>query len=402
MKTKSIPSGFSVTSAINNRGLITAAYYIIFIIVGMEISLLGPALPTLSKITHSSLGDMSILFTVRSLGYLVGAFFVGRFFDRGAGHPLISSMLLITAILVSFIPLVSKLWVLTGLIFLLGLIGSAVDVGCNTFLVWVHREKVAPYMNGLHFFFGIGGFLSPILIAQVLLHTGKISWSFWFLGLLIIPVAIFTYFLQGPKPRQSVESVERPMKTADLKLFLIIIVFLSLFVGVEISFGGWIYSYGLTTGLTDKMGAAYLTSVFWGAFTVARLISIPLAIRLKPITMLFICTMGSLASFMLILSFPDSLRMLMLSSAGVGIFIACVFPTTFSFCEYRLGVTGKITSWLFVGASVGAMGLPWILGQLLDSHGPYSMMIAMASTVGAALIILSIIFFGFIRNKKPV
>ncbi len=402
MEIKSIPAGFSATSAANNRGLITAAYYTIFIIVGMEISLLGPALPTLSKITHSSLGDMSILFTLRSLGYLVGAFFVGRFFDRGAGHSLIASMLLLTAVLVSLVPLISKLWVLAGLIFLLGLIGSTVDVGCNTFLVWVHREKVAPYMNGLHFFFGIGGFLAPILIAQVLLHTGTISWSFWLLALLIIPVAIWMVFLQGPKPRLPVESVEKPMENGDLKLFFILIVFLSLFVGVEISFGGWIYSYGLTTGLTDKMGAAYLTSVFWGAFTIARLISIPLAIRLKPITMLFICTIGTLASFVLILSFPDSLRMLMISSAGVGIFIACVFPTTFSFCEYRLGVTGKITSWLFVGASVGAMGLPWVLGQLLDSHGPYSMMIAMLSAATAALIILSIIYFGFIRNKKSV
>jgi len=309
-------------------------------------------------------------------------------------------MLIMIAVLFSCIPFITALWVLTAFMFMLGIIGSTVDVGCNTFIVWVHREKVAPYMNGLHFFFGVGGFLAPLLLAQVLRHTSQISWCFWVISFLILPVAFWISFQPVPNTPKSIHSDDKPKNSTDIKLFSFVIVFLSLFVGVEISFGGWIYSYGLATGLTDKMGSAYLTSVFWGAFTLARLISIPLAIHLKPISMLTICCIGSFVSFVLILLFPESLNFLILGSAGVGIFIASAFPTTLSFCERRLGITGKITSLLFVGASIGAIILPWVFGQLLEQQGPYALMVAMALTIATAFICLSVVYIGFIRNNN--
>ena len=37
----------------------------------------------------------------------------------------------------------------------------------NPLLVWVHGDEVGPAMNGLHFFFGVGAFLSPIIIAVI-------------------------------------------------------------------------------------------------------------------------------------------------------------------------------------------------------------------------------------------
>ena len=54
-------------------------------------------------------------------------------------------------------------------------------------------------MNGLHFFFGVGAFLSPILVAQAILRTGDITWGFWGLALLILP--LFVWVLRLPAPR---------------------------------------------------------------------------------------------------------------------------------------------------------------------------------------------------------
>ncbi len=55
--------------------------------------------------------------------------------------------------------------------------------------------------------------------------------------------------------------------------------FLFFYVGAEITFGGWVYTYAVTLKLASAAGAAYLTSAFWLAFTVGRLISIPAATR---------------------------------------------------------------------------------------------------------------------------
>jgi len=330
MNVKSLPAKFNSGFLLNSKMVITAAYYAAYIIIGVQISVLGPALPYLAKTVQAPLGNMSILFTLRALGSIVGALVVGRFFDRGAGHIMLSLMLLLIAGLVSLIPMMPELWMLAILVCTLGLINSSVDVGCNTFLIWVHKEKMEPYMNGLHFFFGIGGLLAPILIAWVLVQTNEISWSFWFLSIAIVPVAIWICSLESPKIRFASEKKEKRLHGSGLGLFVCVIAFISLLVGVEVSFGGWIYSYGLTTGLTDDMGAAYLTSVYWASFTLARLISIPLAIRLKPIQMLFICMIGCLSSLGLILLFAQSLIVLMIGTAGVGMFIASVFPITLS------------------------------------------------------------------------
>jgi hypothetical protein len=64
-------------------------------------------------------------------------------------------------------------------------------VGGNTLLVWVHRDTVGPFMNALHFFFGLGAFLSPLIIAQVLLRGGDLARAYWTLAILLLPAAIW-------------------------------------------------------------------------------------------------------------------------------------------------------------------------------------------------------------------
>jgi FHS family Na+ dependent glucose MFS transporter 1 len=73
------------------------------------------------------------------------------------------------------LPVIQNLWLLVGLIFLIGIMQSSIDVGENTLMVWLHGNKVAPFMNGLHFSFGIGSFTAPLIIAQSLKGTQAIN-----------------------------------------------------------------------------------------------------------------------------------------------------------------------------------------------------------------------------------
>ena len=50
-------------------------------------------------------------------------------------------------------------------------------------------------------------------------------------------------------------------------LVTLIALFFFLYVGAEVSAGGWIYSFALKSGIATVSSAAYLTSVFWAAFT---------------------------------------------------------------------------------------------------------------------------------------
>ena len=46
--------------------------------------------------------------------------------------------------------------------------------------------------------------------------------------------------------------------------------FMSFYVGAEVGVGGWLYSYAIAMELADTTSAAYLTSVYWGAFMLGR------------------------------------------------------------------------------------------------------------------------------------
>lgn len=370
----------------------TAAYYLAFIVLGLVLAVLGPTLPYLAEQTGSQLSQVSFLFTARALGGFSGALFSGRFYDRRAGHPILVSTLVIFFFSLALLPLIPALWLLSLLLFVVGLAEGALDVGVNTLIVWVHGRGVGPFMNGLHFFFGLGAFLAPIIVAQVLAYNGDVRWAYWILALLVLPALVWIGRLPSPPAPAARKEPSASAKT-DTLVVVLISAMLALYVGAEVSFGGWIFSYTVSMGLAAETTAAYLTSLFWGTFTVGRLLAIPLASRLRPRAILIGDLGMALASVALILAWPQAQVALWLGTAGVGLSLASVFPTALTLAERRMAITGKVTSTFFVGASLGAMTLPWLIGQLFTAVGPQTTMLAILVDLLLALMILTALLY---------
>lgn len=352
----------------------TTAYFAALIGLGLFTAVLGPSLPSLAENTRSELSQVSILFTARSLGYLLGSLGFGRAFDRFSGHALLVNVLLGMALVLGIIPALSFLWLLALFLLLLGIGGGALDVGATLLLVWTHRQRSTPYLNALHFFFGVGAFLSPIIVATSLRLTSGISWAFWALAFFGIPIAL--WLLRLPSPALSHSSQEQQAQPNKGKLVAMIAAFFALYVGAEAGFGGWIYTYALALGMGGVDSAAYLTSAFWGSFTIGRLAAVPLASRFQPRTILMVGLLGSLAWIALIAILPTSQAVLWISSLGYGLAIAALFPTMLAFAGQRMSLSGQTTRWFFVGAGLGGMSLPWLIGQLFTNFGPAAMIFA--------------------------
>ena len=378
----------------------TVAYYAAFVGLGMVASVMGPTLPGLAAHTRTSLQQVSILFSARSLGYLMGSFGGGRLYDRLPGHRLLPAALLLLAAMTALVPTVPMLWLLAPVMLLLGIGEGSVDVGCNAMLVWVHRERVAPYMNGLHLFFGVGTFLSPLIVAQVLIMTGNFSWAYWIIALVYVPVAIYTLRLPSPTPQRATDVGAKG--AAQPVLITLIALFFFLYVGAEVSAGGWIYSFALQSGIATVTSAAYLTSVFWGAFTVGRALGIPIATRFQPRAILAADMLLSLASLAVIWFGASSFTAVAIGTLGLGLSMASVFPTILSLAGQHMTLTGRVTGLFFVGSSTGGMVLPWLIGQLFVPVGPQ---VAIAVIAVAELLATGV--FGLInlyvsqRERQP-
>ena len=69
-----------------------------------------------------------------------------------------------------------------------------------------------------------------------------------------------------------------------------------------------------------------------------------------------------------------SAPLIWLATLLFGASVATLFPLTLSFAGEVVTVTGQFTSLMFVGASLGGMLIPWLIGQFFESTGPGSAM----------------------------
>ena len=366
----------------------TASYYASYIILGLITSVIGPTLPGLAEHTRTNLSEISFLFTAHSLGFMCGALLAGRLYDRVRGHPLLAATFLCMTAMLLLVPLASLLWILAGILFILGIGEGILDVGGNTLLVWVHGSRVGPYMNGLHFFFGLGALLSPIIVAQTIRLSGDINWAYWVLAIMTFPLIIVFLRLASPP----IHGSEGTHGDRDRNYLLVVLIGLFFFfhVGAELSYGGWIYTYALRRGIANETMAAYLNSSYWGALTLGRLIGIPVSTRLKPGAMLIIDLLGCFVACAVVLIWNDSAAATWVGTILMGMSLASLFPTSINLAERNMKITGAVTSWFLVGSSIGAMFFPWLIGQYIETTGPHVMFIILLSIFCVASIILLI------------
>jgi FHS family Na+ dependent glucose MFS transporter 1 len=380
----------------SRRGKIalTIVYYATFICLGLTSAVFGPTLPNLAEGVNVNLDAISILFTVGSLGYLIGSSQGGRLYDHFGGNRVMAGMLLVLCIMLLLVPLMPRLLLLAMVMLLADIAKGAIDAGGNILLVWLHGGEVAPFMNALHFFFGVGAFLTPLIVAQVVNINASIHWAYWVLALLMLPAAI--YLLRLPSPEIKVEPPEQIAHKSNYKLIALIAVFLFLYVGGEVSYGGWIFTYTKELGLASATTAAYLTSAFWFSFTIGRLLSIPLTRRFKPFSIVASSLVGCLISLLVILVAKGSLIAVWVGTFGFGFSMAAIFPMMITLAEKRVALTGKIMGWIFAGASMGSMLLPWLIGQLFETIGPRVMVVGITINMVVALVV----FGAIVRTPK--
>ena len=380
----------------NNKTAQTISYFLAFVALGLAMSALGPTLPALAAQTGVDLKEISFLFTVRSFGFLLGSLFSGRFYDRLRGHTVMAAMLLAMAITMSLMPVVTTLNLLLAVMLVLGTAEGALGVGGNALLVWVHESRVPPFLNALHFFYGVGTFLSPLVIAFSLSIVKAPTSPYFTLALLVLPAVALLLRVPSPQPPQ-VSEEHADASRVNYKIVILIALLLCLYIGSEVSYGSWIYNFVLNMKLGDENMAAYVTSLFWGALTVGRLLGVPIAARLRPRTILLINFIGCFISLSIALMWSTSIVAITIATICIGLSMASIYPTAMTFAERRMKITGQVTSFLLLGGSIGGMIVPLLIGRMFESIGPRVMLV----TILIDFVLTVIVYLFLILDSSP-
>ncbi len=387
MTTRS-PRGLRIAQTIGYSGT--------FLVFGMGVAALGPALPVLSRNTGSSLSQVSLVFATVAAGYLLGVLAGGRLFALVPGHRVLGGVLALMAGMAALIPVASNVWLLGALFLLFGLAQGIVEVGTNTLLLWVQTGRTVPFVNALHFFFGLGALVAPAGIALAMSKAESLAWFFWPFALLVLPVATWLLVLPSPS-RPGVSAPGSRLKGSPLVVVLVAFFFF-LYGGAEHSFGGWIPTYARAVHAADAAGADFFASAFWASITAGRLLAVSASTRFGPRAIVVAALLGSLAAVAPVLLWPGRAWLLWLGTLGLGLALAAIVPTTLALAGGRIGVTSQATAWYFVGLGAGGMTIPWTIGQLFESTGPQSLFVVILLVLLASLGV----FAGLAADRAPV
>ena len=377
------------------------AYLSSFVVLGVVLGMLGPALPSLRAQVGASVGGISFVFVAQSAGYLVGAVTGGRGIDRGHGHRLLGGALVLMAAGLLLVERSRSLGAMCGAFVILGLAIGFVEVGSNTLLVWARTPTSASMINALHFVFGCGALLSPLLVNRSLSLHGNARPAYVITALAAILAAAVVVSRPTPQPVDVSEHARG--EAASTRQLLAVACFFALYVGIEVGFAGWIATYAQSVRLGGSHGSgtgAALTAVFWAAFTVGRLGAIALAARVRAIALLLGSCIVSVLAAAAFVAARGSGPLVWVATVVFAAGLAPQFATMLSFASEHLPLTGSATSWFLAASAIGGLTVPWIIGQLFSAVGPGTMPVVVLA--GAVAILAWVILLDRALPPAPV
>ncbi|XP_064196072.1 sodium-dependent glucose transporter 1 [Anguilla rostrata] len=392
-----------------SRWLITLALCGSFLGLGMSISVLGPTFEDLAINVRQNISNISYIFVGRSMGYIGGSVLAGVLFDYMNHHLLLGFSMLVTAFGMCAIPFCKKAILLTALMSSVGVSMGVLDTGGNVLILNTWGDQAGPHMQALHFSFAAGAFVSPIISKLVFgdgYHSAanataeastefspphmnrstralgtvarfphskssslKSMWAYIVIGafILVVSLLFFLLYSRGSPSRERARAASGKPLVAKHHNVLILLLFFFFFwyVGAEVAYGSFIFTFAKDFAGMDQTQAAGLNSLFWGTFAAGRGLAIFFATCMYPGSMILLSLVGCTLSSLLLTLFSWSWVALWSCTALYGISMASTFPSGISWVEQYTTVTGRSAAVFVVGAALGEMVLPALVGFLL-------------------------------------
>ncbi|XP_021107688.1 sodium-dependent glucose transporter 1C-like [Heterocephalus glaber] len=387
---------------------------------GMTVAILGPTFQDLARNVNQNMSSLSQIFVGRALGYLGGSVIGGILFDCISHFLLLGVSLLATTLGLYLIPFCKRAVLLNVMMSVFGVSFGTMDTGVNVLILALWGDKGAPHMQALHFSFALGAFLAPLLAKLALgttlstenhtepdLHPPALSqspeanpgplfaapddlnllWAYASVGMYIFVVSVFLFalFFKTQSKHENPTASAQVSRRAKYHKALLCLLFMFFFfyVGAEITYGSYIFSFATTHVGMEESEAAGLNSIFWGTFAACRGLAIFFATCLQPGTMIVLSNIGSLVSSLFLVLFNKSPLCLWIATSVYGASMATTFPSGISWLEQYTNISGKSAAFFVIGGALGEMAIPAVIG-ILQGHYP-GLPVVLYTCLGSAI-----------------
>jgi fucose permease len=354
--------------------------YIAFVALGLPVSLMGVAWPSLRNELSLPLDALGWLLISSTIGYLISSFIIARLISRfGIGALLIVSSMISAIAFIGYT--IAPSW---SFIVFMGAIGGfgggVMDAGLNTYLAAEYNEG---QMQWLHASFGFGATLSPLIMTAslALFASWRPAYIFagTFMAILALCFLITLPIWKRPKQvaAQGAEGESKQLGLMDYRTSLwetllriitwISILMFLLYTGAELTLGNWTYTlFTEGRGVTPQLAGLWAGG-FWATFTVGRVLAGLYAHRIRLNTLMYGAMGLALVGSILFWWNPSML----VGVAGVlivGFAMAPIFPGLVSSTSQRVGQrhAGNTIGIQMSAAGLGGALLPSLAGLLAE------------------------------------
>ena len=317
----------------------------------------------------------------------------------------------------ALVPWTRTLSQLAACFFITGASAGFTNAGVNTLIVHLWRDASGPPLYLLHFGFGLGAFLAPLVARPFLVTTPQnssdanaplsnettqlqqledestsntfVPYSCVAVVYTFFTLAMLGYYVLGPPrnfpkytPDTRLKRVFSPRNwspshpcLASLVLALMFTVFTQ-GVGAELVFGNFIFSFATDADVAfSKDAAAMLTSLFWLSHMIGRLLGAGLALCVPTsVVLLADVILLTVVSLLLVLFGHSHSVALWTLAAAYGLFISPIVPAGNHWTSLQIAVNPMSTTILFLGSSTGLLAYVYVAGRLMENFGPESVM----------------------------
>lgn len=358
------------------RGRLLAIAFAIFIALGMAGGLLNIAWTYMQPTFGVPLEALGLLLVAGTSGSLMAAFGSGAVIGRvGVGWAALGGAMLVVLGLVGIA--LSPLWAVLLIVTFAAYIGrGTLDAGMNNF---VSENYGTAAMNWLHACWGLGLTIAPSVMTWIILSPGS-TWRVGY-GLMaalmgVIALAIGLHFRQW----DALSSEETPQQVSRVRvgmgqslrepvvLWSVLLFFV--YGGVEIGTGQLANTLLVEGRGIGQDTAGLWLSLYWGSFTVGRMLTGVIALRLSNRAILTSSTLLALAGTIVLLAAPLPV-MNLVGLIMIGFGLAAIFPVLTAITPARVGrehAANAIGFQVGIGGAGGAV-LPGVLGWLAGTFG---------------------------------
>lgn len=218
----------------------------------------------------------------------------------------------------------------------------------------------------IHGSYGVGATLGPLVVAAVP------DWRMSLVVAAIVGVLALALAIRArnawPDPPAAAVSTDighAPRRATALSLMMFFT-----FISLEVTFGNWLFTYLTESRLIGDTVAAIGVSGFWGGTMVGRLLLVSERVRLLAdrVGMPALAVAGMVATALTTIAPGPAV---IITTTAVGLSIAGIVPTLSARTADRVGAehAQKVSGWQLLSANVGAIGVPYLVGRLIDVHG---------------------------------